>query len=216
MGDVHPFGNPHYLLDPIDGLKAARLIRDKLTTLRPSAKDAFEAGYAAFRKKLGAALVGEKLAKKYDFEKLAVLAEHGKLLEFLKSQGDGQLLAGWLGLVAPYYGTKAVGDHNLWPYFAQRFGLNMVGYLEPKPGIAPSTKSLAEMVGRMKSEGVKVVLASPYFDQRHAKFVAEKSGARVVTMGHQVGAHQGCETYLSMVDHNVQELAAALGSGSGR
>ena len=213
MGDVHPFGNPHYLLDPVNGLKAARLIREKLVALRPASRDSFEAGYDAFRKKLGAALVGEKLAEKYDVEKLAILAEHGKLQEFLKSQGDEPLLGGWFGTLAPFYGTKAVGDHNLWPYFAQRFGLVMVGYLEPKPGIAPSTKSLAEMVGRMKSEGVKVVLASPYFDPRHAQFVAEKSGARVVTMGHQVGAHEGCETYLALIDHNVHELAAALGAG---
>ena len=30
MGDVHPYGNPHYLTDPLNGLKVAALIRDKL------------------------------------------------------------------------------------------------------------------------------------------------------------------------------------------
>ena len=71
MGDVHPQGNPHYLLDPINGLKVARLIRDKLSELRPNHKAYFEERYAAFSKRLGTALVGEKLARKYDVEKLA-------------------------------------------------------------------------------------------------------------------------------------------------
>src|SRR5687768_6768351 len=66
MGDVHPEGNPHYLLDPVQGLKVAQLIRDRLSELRPSHKADFEAQYATFYRHLGAGLVGESLAAKYD------------------------------------------------------------------------------------------------------------------------------------------------------
>jgi len=210
MGDVHPEGNPHYLLDPINGLRVARLIRDKLIELRPERQKYFEERYASFRQRLGAALVGEALAKKYDVEKLAVLFEAGKLGDFLRSQGEESLLGGWFGLMLPYRGAKAVADHNLWPYFARRFGVSVIGFLEPKPGLPPTTKHLNELIESMRGQGVKVILANPYFDPRFAQFVAERAGAQVVSMAHMVGARAGTNDYISMVDYDVRQLAGAL------
>ncbi len=135
MGDVHPLGNPHYLLDPLNGLKVARLLRDKLIERRPERKAYFEDRYASFSQRLGTALVGERLAKKYDIEKLAILFERGRLGSFLKQQGEESLLGGWLGLMLPYRGAKVMDDHNMWPYFARRFRIEVIGHMEPKPGI---------------------------------------------------------------------------------
>jgi ABC-type Zn uptake system ZnuABC Zn-binding protein ZnuA len=210
MGDVHPAGNPHYLLDPINGLRVARLIRDKLMELRPGRQKSFDGRYADFRQRLGAALVGETLAKKYDVEKLALLFEAGKLGDFLKSQGEESLLGGWFGLMMPYRGAKAVGDHNMWPYFARRFGISVIGFLEPKPGMPPTTKHLNELIESMRAQGVKVILANPYFDPRFAQFVAERTGAQVVNIAHMVGARPGTNDYISMVDYDVRQLAGAL------
>ncbi len=213
MGDVHPLGNPHYLVDPLNGLRVARLIRDKLIELRPSQKSYFEERYVSFSRRLGEALVGEKLARKYDVEKLALLFERGRLEAFLKGQGEASLLGGWLGLMLPYYGTKVVDDHNTWPYFARRFGIQIIGHLEPKPGIPPTTGHLRALVERMRVEGVKAVLASPYYDPRHAQFISENTGARVVNLAHQVGGREGTGDYLSMIDYDVRQLAAALRGG---
>jgi len=210
MGDVHPAGNPHYLLDPMNGLRVARLIRDKLIDLRPERQKAFDDRYANFRQSLGTALVGEALAKKYDVEKLALLFEAGKLGDFLKSQGEESLLGGWFGLMMPYRGAKAVSDHNLWPYFARRFGISVIGFLEPKPGLPPTTKHLNELIENMRAQGAKVILANPYFDPRFAQFVAERTGAQVVSIAHMVGARPGTNDYISMVDYDVRQLAAAL------
>jgi ABC-type Zn uptake system ZnuABC Zn-binding protein ZnuA len=209
-GDVHPAGNPHYLTDPLNGLKVAALIRDKLSELRPEQRRRFEQRHEAFRRQLGVAMVGETLATKYDFEKLALLYEHGKLGEFLQQQGDDGRLGGWLGMLLPYYGAKVVADHNAWPYFARRFGIAIVGFLEPKPGIPPTTKHLGELVNVMRAERVGTVLAVPYYDPRHAQFIAQHTGARVVHMAHQVGARAGTEDYLAMIDYNVRQLVAAL------
>ncbi|MBI4382176.1 MAG: zinc ABC transporter substrate-binding protein [candidate division NC10 bacterium] len=211
MGDVHPQGNPHYLLDPLNGLKVARLIRDKLIELRPNHKRYFDERYVAFSKRLGTALVGEKLAGKYDGEKLALLFERGRLGAFLKQQGDDALLGGWLGLMLPYYGAKSVDDHNIWPYFSRRFGINVIGHMEPKPGIPPTTSHLRTLVERMRADGVKLVLAAAYYDPRHARFISEHTGARVVNLANQVGSRQGADDYLSMFDYNVRQFVAALG-----
>jgi ABC-type Zn uptake system ZnuABC Zn-binding protein ZnuA len=210
MGDVHPAGNPHYLVDPINGLRVARLIRDKLGDLRPERQRYFEERYASFRQRLGTALVGEALAQKYDVEKLALLFEAGKLGDFLKSQGEESLLGGWFALMLPYRGAKAVADHNTWPYFARRFGISVIGFLEPKPGLPPTTRHLNELIETMRAQGVKVILANPYFDPRFAQFVAERTGAQVVSMAHMVGARSGTNDYVSMIDYDVRQLAGAL------
>lgn len=210
QGDVHAHGNPHYLSDPICGLRVARGIRDKLSELRPARKEEFEKRYQDFRKRLGARLVGEKLTEKYDIEKLARLHEFNKLGDFLKKQGETDLLSGWLKDLMPHHGVKAVADHNIWAYFGVRFGLKFSGFLEPLPGISPTTRHLNALIETMKSDGAKLILSVTYFDKRHAEFVASKTSAKVVTLAHQSGAVDGASDYLSTVDLNVQRIVAAL------
>ncbi len=213
MGDVHPLGNPHYLSDPVNGLKVAALLRDKFSERQAEHAPYFAARYLSFRDRVGAALVGESLAKKYECEKLALLFEHGKLNEFLQSQGEATALGGWLALMSPHFGAKVVADHNMWPYFARRFGVTVIDFLEPKPGIPPSTAHLNALVRTMKTHGVKAVLTAAYYDPRYARFIAENTGATIATMANQAGARPGTEAYLSMVDYNVRQIAAALGNG---
>ncbi len=215
MGDVHPLGNPHYMADPVQGLRVARLVRDRLFELRPAERAYFDNRYRDFADRLARALVGPTLADRYGIEgveKLARLQERGKLAGFLESQGELSALGGWLGTLLPHYGTKAVDDHNMWPYFARRFGIDIVGHLEPKPGIPPTTKHLRALIERMQAERIGVILTSVYYDPRHARFVSENTGARVVAMAHQAGARPGTEDYLAMVDYNVRQLASALGA----
>ena len=184
MGDVHAGGNPHYLLDPICGMQVARLIRDKLSELRPDQKAYFDQRYEAFCRQMGELLVGEQLARKYkldDIPKLCLLFEHGKLEPYLKSQNEESLLGGWLGMMLPYYGTKAVDDHNMWPYFARRFGLRVVAHMEPKPGVPPTTQHLGTVAQQMRAEQVRLVLANPYYDPRHAQFWPPTPGRRSST-----------------------------------
>ena len=210
MGDVHPEGNPHYLLDPMNGLKVAQLIRDRLTELRPPKKTYFLDRYEAFRRKLAAAMVGEKLAAKYDVGRLALLNEQGKLKPFLKERNEDSLLGGWLGRMLPYYGTKVVADHNMWPYFARRFGISVQGFLEPKPGVSPTTSHLGNLINRMRAEGIKFIIATPYFDPKALKLVADKSGSRIVSLAHQVGGQRGADDYLGMINFDVQALSSAF------
>ena len=216
MGDVHPGGNPHYLTDPLNGLRVAELLRDKFSALRSTQRAYFAERYTTFRKRVGAALVGETLAQTYDVTKLAVLFEHGRLGTFLQSQNEAHLLGGWLGRLLPYGGTKAVADHNLWPYFTQRFGLTIRGSMEPKPGVPPTTRHLQELVQTMQAEKIGIILTSVYYDPRHAQFLAQHTGAKVVPMAHQSGARPGTDDYLGMVDYNVRQLVAALENGRGK
>ena len=129
------------LIGSVEWPPVSQLIKDRLTELRPEKKSFFEERYTTLYRKIGDGLVGEKLARKYDFEKLARLYEEGKLEPFLREQKEEGSLGGWLGMMLPYRGSKAVADHTLWPYFARRFGILVVGFMEPKPGISPHDKT---------------------------------------------------------------------------
>jgi zinc/manganese transport system substrate-binding protein len=215
MGDVHALGSPHFLLSPMNGLRVARLVRDRFTALRPGSGSYFGERYADFRRRLGLALVGEALYHKYDFEKLGILAERGRLGQFLTGQNDASLLGGWLGTLHPHHNAKIVADHTIWPYFAQLFRLQLIAYLEPLPGIPPTTSHLQTVIELMQANNVKAVLASAYYDPRYAQFVAKHTGARVVNMAHQANARPGTENYLDMIDYNVKQLSAALEGAEG-
>jgi zinc/manganese transport system substrate-binding protein len=209
-GDVHAGGNPHFLLDPLQGFKVAKAVTAALARLRPTQAAAFEGRYAQFRQDLGRRLFGADLADRLDVEKLAEIAEAGRLHAFLKSQGLQDRLGGWLGTAQAWAGKAVVDDHPLWAYFARSFGLRIVGHLEPKPGFAPSTRHLQALVGLMKEEDAQAVLASAYYDRRHADWVARHSGAKVALLANQMGSRPGTDDYLSWVDYNVKTLDQAL------
>lgn len=210
MGDVHASGNPHYLCDPLNGLRVARRLRERLAELRPARAEAFAARERRFAEALVARLVGPEAAAGRDPDEIARAVEEGRIESLL-----GGPPGGWLGVARAAAGRGAVEDHLLWEYFARRFGLRLVATLEPLPGVAPTTRHLAGVVATMEREGAGLILSSVYFDPRHARFVAERTGARIVPLAHQVGAREGAADYLSTVDSNVRALARALGQPGG-
>jgi ABC-type Zn uptake system ZnuABC Zn-binding protein ZnuA len=204
QGDVHAGGNPHYLSDPLNGLRVARLLAERLAAVRPEAAAKFAAGATAFERAVLERLVGAELAASRPAPELVAALEEGRL------PGGESAPGGWLGQLRGGSGVLAIEDHRLWPYFAKRFGLVIVAELEPIPGIAPTTAHLTEVVALVKERGVRLLLASPYFDARHARTVADRTGIPVVTLAHQTGALPGADDYLSTVGRNVKAVADAL------
>jgi len=205
-GSFHEEGNPHYLLDPVEGLKAATMICDRFAELRPQWKAEFDRRHDAFDLKLKTALAGAECAKGEDFESVVLQFERAKSKAELDALMNEHQLGGWLAALLPYRGRVIVGDHDLWPYFARRYGLEILGYLEPSPGVPPATKHLQELIGRMKERDVNLILSAPYFDSRHARFVSQRTGAKVVAMAHQTAARPGADDYLAMLRDNVEQL----------
>ena len=119
-------------------------------------------------------------------------------------------LAGWLEATVPYRGTRVVVVHESWPYFAQRFGLVIVGVVEPTPGVAPSPSYLAALTQRMREGRVRLLLAEPYSNASVVTQVATRSGARAVTLIPSVGGEPGASDYLGLFDLNIKRLTEAL------
>ena len=117
----------------------------------------------------------------------------------------------WMAALAPYRGAKIVTYHNSWPNFARHFGLDVIGYVEPKPGVPPSPSHTFSLINQMKSQKVKAILMEPYFDHKTPQSVAERTGAELVVIYPSVGgAKSGTEDYLALFDFNVANLVKAL------
>jgi ABC-type Zn uptake system ZnuABC Zn-binding protein ZnuA len=122
----------------------------------------------------------------------------------------------WDATMAPYKGTKVVTYHRSWPNFMERFGLDVMGYVEPKPGIPPSPSHTLELISSMKAQGVKLIVVEPYFDLKTPRAIATQVGGTVLELAPSVGGTKEATDYIKLFDHNVSALAAALKTTTGR
>ena len=173
-GDVHPLGNPHYWLDPENGLRIAKGIADKLSQMRPGDAAYFAQRYTDFEQRL--------------------------------KQADQR----WLAEMKPYEGRKIVTYHRSWPNFAEHFHLNVVGYVEPRPGIPPSPQHTVELIRQMKQENVKVIVVEPYFDLKTPNSVARETGGQVLVLPPSVGGEKEITDYFKLFDYDISKLKQAF------
>ena len=117
----------------------------------------------------------------------------------------------WRAMLAPYKGAKIVTYHNSWPNFMRRYGLNVVDYVEPKPGVPPSPSHLFQLIQKIKDQKVKVIVMEPYFDHKTPQSVAERTGAKLIVLYPSVGgAKSGTDDYFQLFDTNIANLIEAL------
>jgi ABC-type Zn uptake system ZnuABC Zn-binding protein ZnuA len=117
----------------------------------------------------------------------------------------------WRAALAPYRGAKIVAYHNSWPNFARRYGLNIIDFVEPKPGVPPSPSHTFELIGKMKEQKAKVIIMEPYFDKKTPQSVAERTGATLVVLFPSIGGGKsGTDDYFQLFDTNINNLVNAL------
>ena len=174
-GDVHPYGNPHFTIDPVNDKIIARNIAGAFAACAPEKAARFQANLDAFNKR-----IDESLAR-------------------------------WQAQMAPLRGLKIVTFHKTFSYFAPRFGLDVAGTIEPKPGIAPSPGYLTELIVKMKTEGVKLVLTEPFRDLKVAQFAADKAGAKFLIAPSGIGGNAESKDLFSFFDWTIQQIVKAAG-----
>jgi ABC-type Zn uptake system ZnuABC Zn-binding protein ZnuA len=91
-----------------------------------------------------------------------------------------------------------------------RFGLDVIGYVEPRPGIPPSPGHTIDLIGEMKRQGVKILIVEPYFDLKTPNSIARETGARVVVLPPSVGAEKEITDYLRLFDYDLELLVRAI------
>src|SRR5437868_868851 len=116
----------------------------------------------------------------------------------------------WTDELSKIKGEPVVAWHTSWRYFAEYTKMNIVGFMEPKPGVPPSPSHLAGLIQTMKRTGAKVIVMEPFYDRKTADFVASKTGAKVLVLPPSVGGVKGVGDYNSVMDYDIKQLAAAL------
>ncbi len=172
-GDVHPYGNPHYMLDPVLAKTAIQNIYNALVDSSPTDQAVFARNRDAYLAKLDA-----------------------KIIE-------------WKTKAANLKGVKFVSYHEEWNYFAQRFGMGYFGTIELKPGIDPTPRHIEDLIASMKAESVPIVVHDAQFPEKVPHLIAEKTGAKMVTLPIMPGGVPNTGTYIEMMDYIIKKLVEA-------
>lgn len=179
LGDVHLFGNPHFLLNPANAKPVAEAIAERMEFIWPEHAETFRRNLDSFLAQLDA-----------------------KMKE-------------WAKKAAPLRGKNIATYHKTWSYFAKRFGLNVVGVVEPKPGIEPTPSDVRRLVLAMRKFPTPVLLKVPVYSEKWPQFVVEHLDYEVtiLTLGAHVGGDDGVETYFDLFDYLIDKLLEAYGLG---
>ena len=116
----------------------------------------------------------------------------------------------WQSKMAPFKGSKIIAYHNEWVYFETRFGLQVVDFMEPKPGIPPTPSQLVKVIKEIKANNIKVIISSPYFTTSSSDVVAKQTGVKELTLATSVGGFDSIKNYFDLFDYNINQLTAAL------
>jgi zinc/manganese transport system substrate-binding protein len=216
MGDIHPLGNPHYWTDPANMRIVARSIAERLKKLDPASAADYDANLADFVKRVdeatfGAALVaavGASTGSGQGGDKLWEMETGGKLDDYLKANPT-PALGGWLAQMQPLRGLKIVTYHKSWTYFAERFGLDIVDQVEPKPGIPPSPGHIADLITKMRQDKIKIILMEPFYERAAPDKIAAETGAKVVVVPLSVGGAPEAKDYISLINYLVTRVLDA-------
>ena len=172
QGDIHPFGNPHYWLDPENVKIMAGEILAQLSIHDPANQMAFKSNHDRFV---------SDLAKK------------------------GQEWAQALGMVQD---KKMIVYHDSWIYFAERFGIRIAGFIEPKPGIPPTPSHNAELIRLISGSDIELILMENYYSDSSPNQIAEATGIKVVKVPVYVFGVEEVDSYIDLMDHLVSKITS--------
>jgi zinc/manganese transport system substrate-binding protein len=116
----------------------------------------------------------------------------------------------WDERMALLKGKKVILYHRDMNYLMERYGIKVIGYIEPKPGIPPTPRHLQSLIEVGKREGVSAVLVNTYFERRSPSFVAEETGGRLLVLPIDVSGVPEAGDYISLMDYIIKTIRDGL------
>ena len=116
----------------------------------------------------------------------------------------------WKSQMAPYKGLKVITYHRSWANFADAFGLDVVGYVEPKPGIPPTPQHTLDVINAMQAQHIKIIIVEPYFDSKTPNSIASNTGGKVLVLPPSVGGVPEASDYFKLFDYTIGLLTSAI------
>jgi len=214
QGDLHPDGNPHVWLDPLNMKVMVRNVAEGHARVDPPQAAVYRANAASLGTRIDVALYGQELVDLLGAALLDRLARGGQLHTYLdKELGGAPLrdkLGGWLGRASAMQGRSIVYYHQSWVYFADRFGLTVAAYVEAKPGIQPSAAHLERVVQIVGTDQVPVVVVTNYYDARLPQRIAEQAQIDVAVVPIMTGGTKDAPTWFALMDGLVDLQSASF------
>jgi zinc/manganese transport system substrate-binding protein len=160
---------------------------------------------------LNGKIIAEQVAQAFQRLDPANAADYQANLRRFNARLD-EKIAQWIKVMEPYRGTKVLTYHKSFDYFFERFGMELAGTIEPKPGIEPSPAHINALVPRARESGVKLVIIEPFRPRKTPDHVAKNIGAKLLALPDKVEGHPRVKDYFALFDYNVNEIAGALRS----
>lgn len=171
QGDVHVLGNPHYHLNPGNGILMAKAISARFQQLDPAHADQYRQNTESFIHELSSKIVG------------------------------------WKKRLEPLRGQPVITYHKSFRYLADAFGIQIVGQVEPIPGIPPNASHIEQLIERIRTEKAGLLLMEPFYERRSAAYLAAQTGIKIVIVPQAVGAESRIKSYFDLFDVIVERLS---------
>jgi len=211
-GDIHPYGNPHIWLDPINLKQMARNILEGLRSVDPDGAEGYEKREVAFENRIDLALFGADLVAAVGGGKLTRLSLEGTLIGYLQHHELLDRLGGWLQRSRPLWGKDIVTYHKTWIYFTSRFGLKIRDEIEEFPGIAPGARHRDRLVEMIRRENIQALMVSNFYRMQPVEYISEKTGARILSVPIDVGGSPETADYFLLIGHILDQLLGVYGN----
>lgn len=213
-GDVHVSGNPHIHTSPINWKKISENILIGLKKVDPENAAYYEKRQRAFIDKIDRVMFGDELVDLIGGERLSELVLAGTLTELLEREYQGEKLVnrlgGWIKKALPFRNREIIAYHKNWSYFARDFGLSVVGYIEPKPGIPPTPKHVQDIIKLIDKRDIDIMLVASYFEKRKPNTIAQKTGIKAVFLPLSVYGIPEVSDNFKLVDYWLDSIDDAM------
>ncbi|MBN1482309.1 zinc ABC transporter substrate-binding protein [candidate division KSB1 bacterium] len=213
-GDIHMMGNPHIHTSPLNWKHIARNITIGLQKVDPDQADFYITNRDQFYDMVDRSLFGDALVDMFGGETLDELLRNKTLFTFLDREYQGgkllNYLGGWLKDAIPFRDKKIIAYHKNWAYFSDTFGLDVAGYVEPKPGIPPSAKHVQNIINLIESQNLELMLVATYFEKATPQMIENRTGIHGVYLPLSCGAAPGTEDIFDLMDSWIQSINEAL------
>jgi zinc/manganese transport system substrate-binding protein len=178
-GDIHPEGNPHLWIDPLRAKLLADNIAAGLKSVSPASAAAVDERLKKFKDRIDEAMFGAELVKEVGARTLTRKALDGSIGPWLEERKLAGKLGGWLKKAQPLRGAKVIEFHRTWIYLAKLLGFEIVGSIQPKPGVEPGPKHLEELKTLIAAQKVKAILVDNFYPMAVPEALARDTGAKV-------------------------------------
>jgi manganese/iron transport system substrate-binding protein len=138
----------------------------------------------------------------YDSNTTAYLAQLDVLDQWIQQQVA----------TVPPEDRKLVTFHEAYPYFAARYGFELIGVITPSPGQEPSAGELAQLIATVKAAHVKAVFSEAQFSPRLVQTLAQEAGVQQVVsdLYNDSLGDPPADSYIGMMRYNLERIVQAL------